>query len=113
MRDNSGYPKLVERAFVEIVAERVRKRGFKHARFAALVWPEVSPNAANSRWIAIRRKARNTGRPQGVQISDAVRMANVLEEDISFLLALATDAAQKTSDALLENPDEYPGEGFQ
>ncbi len=84
----------LERAFVELVAKRVKDRGIKKGEFAAQVWPENSPKAAAARWTAIRSKASNTGKPQGVLISDAQRMADVLGEDLSYLMAVAKEQAR-------------------
>ena len=43
----------------------------------------------------MRSKASNTGKPQGVLISDAQRMAEVLGEDLSYLLAVAKEQARQ------------------
>lgn len=45
----------------------------------------------------MRNQASNTGKPQGVQISDAQRMAEVLGEDLSYLMAVAKEEARKQS----------------
>lgn len=95
----------LERAFVELVARRVTHRGWKKGEFAAAVWPDVSPKVAMSRWTAIRGKASKTGKPQGVSISDAERMAQVLHEDLSYLMAAAREKLREMS--MLEgNSDE-------
>lgn len=88
----------LERAFVELVAKRVKDRGIKKGEFAAQVWPEDSPKAAAARWTAIRSKASKTGKPQGVLISDAQRMADVLGEDLSYLMAVAKEQAREQAE---------------
>lgn len=94
MTTGYNFAMALERAFVELVAKRVKKRGFKKGEFAALVWPENSPKAAAARWTAMRSKASNTGKPQGVLISDAQRMAEVLGEDLSYLMAVAKEQSR-------------------
>ncbi len=78
MTTKNNFATSLERAFVELIASRVKDRGWKKGEFAATVWPGDTPKAAAARWTAMRSKASNTGKPQGVQISDAQLMAEVL-----------------------------------
>ena len=94
MPTGNNFAMALERAFVELVAGRVKGRGWKKGEFAAMVWPNDTPKAAAARWTAMRSKASNTGKPQGVQISDAQRMAEVLGEDLSYLMAVAKEQAR-------------------
>ena len=94
MPTENNFAMALERAFVELVAGRVKGRGWKKGEFAAMVWPNDTPKAAAARWTAMRSKASNTGKPQGVQISDAQRMAEVLGEDLSYLMAVAKEQAR-------------------
>jgi hypothetical protein len=94
MPTENNFAMALERAFVELVAGRVKGRGWKKGEFAAMVWPSDTPKAAAARWTAMRSKASNTGKPQGVQISDAQRMAEVLGEDLSYLMAVAKEQAR-------------------
>ena len=94
MPTENNFAMALERAFVELVAGRVKGRGWKKGEFAAMVWPNDTPKAAAARWTAMRSKASNTGKPQGVQISDAQRMAEVLGEDLSSLMAVAKEQAR-------------------
>lgn len=95
MTTENNFAMLLERAFVDLVVGRVKARGWKKGEFAAMVWPGDTPKAAAARWTAIRSKASNTGKPQGVQISDAQRMAEALGEDLSYLVALAKEQARQ------------------
>lgn len=95
MTTENNSARLLERAFVELVAGRVKERGWKKGEFAAMLWPGDTPKAAAARWTAMRSKASNTGKPQGVLISDAQRMAEVLGEDLSYLLAVAKEQARQ------------------
>ena len=93
--DKDSLATKMERCFVELVAERAEIQGFRKGEFAQRVWPETSLKAASSRWTAMRGVAAHTGKPQGVTISDAQRMAEALGEDVSYLLAIAKDNARK------------------
>ena len=73
----------------------MKERGWKKGEFAAMLWPGDTPKAAAARWTAMRSKASNTGKPQGVLISNAQRMAEVLGEDLSYLLAVAKEQARQ------------------
>lgn len=95
MEKTMTFAQKLERAFVELVDNRAEARNFGKGEFAATVWPDVAPKAAASRWSAMRGKATNTGKPQGVLISDAQSMADVLGEDLSYLLAVAKENARK------------------
>ncbi|GFH63348.1 MAG: hypothetical protein ZNDK_1119 [Candidatus Desulfovibrio kirbyi] len=95
METQMTFAQKLERAFVELVDSRAERRNFGKGEFAAQVWPDVPAKAAASRWSAIRGKATNTGKPQGVLISDAESMAAVLGEDLSYLLAVAKENARK------------------
>lgn len=90
-----GYSELLMEAFVEVVDECSKTRGLKKSEFAQKVWPESSPRAASSRWQTMRTVATNTGRPQGVLISDAHRMAEVLNMDLPYLLLRASYLAKE------------------
>lgn len=88
------FAQRIERAFVELVVDRSERKGFKKGEFAAQVWPSMSAKAAATRWNSIRSKAYHTGKPQSVPIADAQRMADVLGEDLSYLLAVAKENAR-------------------
>lgn len=94
MTTEYNFANALERAFVELIGNRVKIRGWKKGEFAAKVWPNDTPKAAAARWTAMRSKASNTGKPQGVLISDAQLMAEVLGEDLSYLLAVAKEQAR-------------------
>lgn len=94
MTTKNNFAASLERAFVDLVANRVKDRGWKKGEFAAKVWPNDTPKAAAARWTAMRSKASNTGKPQGVLISDAQLMAEALGEDLSYLMAVAKEQAK-------------------
>ena len=47
------YSQLLERKFVDIVAMRMEEDGYKKGQFAVKVWPELSGNAAATKWAQI------------------------------------------------------------
>jgi hypothetical protein len=59
----------------------------------------------------MRTKVRNTGKPQGVLISDAHCMSVALKEDLAYMFLLAKDIASKKEEAALkaENKTAHPG----
>lgn len=81
----------LERAFVEYVDRQADAKGFGKGEFAHLVWPEDTLKAAASRWSAMRSRATNTGKPQGLLMSDAHRMAGVLEINLGYILTVLED----------------------
>ena len=83
------YSQLLERKFVELVAMLMEEDGLKKGQFAVKVWPELSPNAAATKWAQIRSKTYHTGKPQSVTIADASRMALALGDDLGYLLSVA------------------------
>ncbi len=86
---------LLERSFVELVDKRADARDWKKGEFAKMVWPDAPAKAAAAKWSAMRGKATNTGKPQGVLVSDAERMAEILGEDLTYLLAVAKENARQ------------------
>ncbi len=89
------FSQLLERKFVDIVAMRMEEDGYKKGQFAVRVWPELSTNAAATKWAQIRSKTYHTGKPQSVTIADASRMAAALGDDLGYLLSIAKREAEK------------------
>jgi hypothetical protein len=90
----NDFAQRVERAFVDLVVERAERKRFKKGEFAAMVWPDMNPKAAATRWNSVRSKAFHTGKPQSVPIADAQRMASALGLELSYLLVIAAENAQ-------------------
>ena len=86
---------VIIESWVEIVAELAEDKTLKISEFARQVWPVSSARAAIARWQNMRTKVSNTGKPQGVLISDAQRMAGVLGMDIAYLFLQASERARK------------------
>ena len=89
------FSQLLERKFVELVAMRMEEDGYKKGQFAVKVWPELSTNAAATKWAQIRSKTYHTGKPQSVTIADASRMAAALGDDLGYLLSVAKREVDK------------------
>lgn len=89
--DDFAY--LVERCFVEIATETVKARRMTYGAFAAMVWPDKTPQGATGRWNVIKGVASNTGVPQKLIFSDAVRIAEVLDIEFAYLALKAKDRA--------------------
>jgi len=107
-----NYDQLLMESFVELAAKKAQARGLGQAEFARLVWPESSPKVASYRWQSMRTKVRNTGKPQGVLISDAHRMSVALNQDLAYMFLQATDLATKKVEAALkaENKTAHPAQ---
>ena len=84
----------IERNLVEIINELSIIKGFKRTEFAAKVWNDTDPKTAYAKWNAIRGKVSRTGKPQSLLVSDAQRMAEVLNEDLAYLVFLANAKAR-------------------
>jgi len=97
--EREDYPYKVERAFIGVVARRADIRGFGKGEFASKLWPWMQPKVAATRWSAIRERAAHTGKPQNVTLADAQRIADVLGEELSYLLVLAKEEALKNLQA--------------
>jgi hypothetical protein len=95
-----GHPELMMESFVELADSMASAKGLTKAELAQLAWPESSPRVASYRWQSMRTKVRNTGKPQGVLISDAVRLAKALDQHLAYMFILAEERATKKMAAL-------------
>ena len=84
-----GYAERMMEKFVRLAEKMAKDQGLRHAEFAQMVWPESSPRVAAYRWQSMRTKVRNTGKPQGVLISDAYRMSLALNQDLAYMFLLS------------------------
>jgi hypothetical protein len=91
----ADFSEMFMKAFVEVVSEMAAIKGLKKGAFAQKVWPETSPKLAREKWLHIRTITPRTGQPQGVLISDALRMAEALGEELAFLMLRAKDLTLK------------------
>ena len=103
--DRYDFSMQLERAFVEYVDKLADKNGLGKGEFAAKVWPEDSQKAAANRWSAMRNIAPNTGKPQGLLISDAYRISKVLGFNFGLVLALLEDRATGGKTEFLDYED--------
>ncbi len=91
LNEKASHHERLERAFVDIVAERVEKRGWKKIDFATKIWPHTSRKAASSKWTDIRGTVAKTGKPQSLGLAEALKMAEVLGFELNYLLVLAQE----------------------
>jgi len=96
---------LMMESFIEVVDNLRRASGMKHIDFISKVWPESPPASARVRWHNMRSKTWNTGKPQGVLITDAYRMAKALNSDVAYLFFQAEHLVKAK---MTETPDEEP-----
>jgi hypothetical protein len=96
-------------AFVAIIDSMARENGFKKGEFATTIWPDISPMVAVNRWKYMRIKSHITGHPQGVLLSDALRMSEILGVDLPYVLLRArTMADEKMKASGQEKPQAKP-----
>lgn len=95
----SDYAELYMESFVEIIDSMAKANNFKKGEFAARVWPDISPLVATKKWQYMRTRSHITGHPQGVLLSDALRMTEVLEVDLPYVLLRARTLADEKTDA--------------
>jgi hypothetical protein len=105
----SDYADLYMEAFVKIIDVMAKESGFKKGEFATRVWPDISPLVAIKRWQYMRTKSHITGHPQGVLLSDALRMSEILEVDLPYILLKArTMADEKRKSSNQATPQAKP-----
>ena len=95
-----GYAERMMEKFVRLAEKMAKAKGLRQAEFARMVWPESSPRVAAYRWQSMRTKVRNTGKPQGVLISDACRMSMALKQDLAYMFLLSRGEDERKEAAL-------------
>ena len=94
MEEVMDFSRRFERAFVELVDRRLEKQGWKKGEFAAKVWPDVDQRSAAVLWSSVCKAGKN-GRPRNVSIAEALRIADVLGEDVGYLFAIARESVKE------------------
>ena len=107
---------LIMEAFIQVAADMAKAQGFKKGDFAQRIWPDSETRVAVNRWRNMRTQVKITGKPQGLLVSDAHRLALALNQNISYMFILAQDLAQKKLAALnaaeaLDKPGEKKKRG--
>jgi hypothetical protein len=87
-------------SFVEVIDSMAKASGLKKGEFASRVWPDISPLVATKKWQYMRTKSHITGHPQGVLLSDALRMGEVLDVDLPYVLLKARTLADEKMAAI-------------
>ena len=99
---------LMMEAFIEVATGMAKDLGFKKGDFAQKIWPNSERRVAINRWRSMRTQVKVTGKPQGLLVSDANRLAVALNQNISYMFILAQDLAHKKWGALNEAEREEP-----
>lgn len=94
MKNNS---EPLERAFLQLVLERLQRRGINFSEFAVLVWPDVPKKTAVGKFRELREPSTRTGKYQNLSLGAASRMAEALGEELSYLLAVAHEDVRRQS----------------
>jgi hypothetical protein len=108
---------LMMESFIELAAEMSRAAGFKKGEFAQKLWPQSDPRVAVNRWRWMRSQVKITGKPQGLLVSDAQRIATALNQNLAYMFVLAQDratkklTAQETGQKKIAPPQEKKGRG--
>lgn len=74
-----------ERCFFETVLEYGIKKYGRQKKFAAVVFPEMTEDSANSTLMQIKKRSSKTGVPRLVRLCEAYRMAEAVEQSFSSL----------------------------
>lgn len=80
---NESYSKY-ERCLISAIFEHADRKFKTQIEFARKVWPGKSDPNVNTKIRAIREK-NSRGKPQGLKIEDAAKMAEVLDIPLSSL----------------------------
>ena len=86
---------MLERAFIQVIVDRVEEMGVKYKAFATQVWPELSSASAQGKFNEMRKYSYKTGKPQRISISAAARMAAFFGEDLAYLLSVAKEQVKR------------------
>jgi hypothetical protein len=73
-----------ERCFIATVFEHAAKKYKTHIQFARELWPGKTDGNISTRIRAIREQ-NSRGKPQGLKIRDAAKMADILDITMSSL----------------------------
>ena len=75
-----------ERCFFETVLEYGIKKHGRQKKFAAVVFPEMTEDSANSTLMQIKKRSSKTGVPRLVRLCEAYRMAEAVGQSFSSLV---------------------------
>jgi hypothetical protein len=85
MKEN--YADLVERFFIQRILAILEERKMNFSEFAVRVWPDAPKKTAVGKFRLMRNAT--DGKFQNISLVAASRMAEVLDVELSYLLAVA------------------------
>jgi len=89
MKEN--YEGLIERFFIQAILKLLEEKGMNYSEFAVRVWPDVPKKTAIGKFRLMRNAT--DGKYQNITIMAASRMAEALDAELSYLLAVAKSDA--------------------
>jgi len=82
-----NYVEKIERFFIQSILARLEEKGMNYSEFAVRVWPDVPKKTAVGKFRLMRNAT--DGKYQNITITAASRMAETLNVELSYLLAVA------------------------
>ena len=89
MKEN--YEGLIERFFIQAILKLLEEKNMNYSEFAVRVWPDVPKKTAVGKFRLMRNAT--DGKYQNITIMAASRMAESLDAELSYLLAVAKSDA--------------------
>lgn len=87
-----NFEDKLERAFMQVILDRLGKKKRSFSDFAVEVWPAPTPKkTAVGKFRQLRTPSPVTGRCQSLSLGAAHRMAQALGEELGYLLAVARE----------------------
>ena len=86
-----NYIQTIERFFIKHILTRLEEKGMNYSEFAVRVWPDVPKKTAVGRFRLMRNAS--DGKYQNITIMAASRMAEALDAELSYILAIAKSDA--------------------
>ena len=93
MKEN--YEGLIERFFIQAILKLLEEKKMNYSEFAVRVWPDMPKKTAVGRF-RLMRNATTDGKYQNITIMAASRMAETLDAELSYLLAVAKSDALRS-----------------
>ena len=87
-----NYVGMIERFFIQSILALLEEKGMNYSEFAVRVWPDVPKKTAIGKF-RLMRNASTDGKYQNITIMAASRMAETLDAELSYLLAVAKSDA--------------------
>jgi hypothetical protein len=86
-----NYIEKIERFFIQSILALLEEKGMNYSEFAVRVWPDVPKKTAVGKFRLMRNAT--DGKYQNITITAASRMAETLDVELSYLLAVAKSDA--------------------